>query len=160
MNISAADHERIANAPDGTAVRITGFEPVEFAPGLWRGRQPQSQAEYQVLKGLGIREVISLRWSLDWYDRMQACKIGVYGYWPIRMGSILPPAAEKVCAAINVLRSGSGPIYLHCKDGVDRTGFVVAKYRIHIEGWERERAAAEMVAMGNHWWLRWWTGLL
>lgn len=136
------------------------FQPIEFAPGLWRGRQPRSHAEYQVLKELNIYEVISLRAGLDWYDRMQSIRVGVFGYWHIRMGAVLPPSAEKVVDAINVLTSASGPVYLHCKDGVDRTGFVVAKYRIHVQSWDRLRAQQEMVAMGNHWWLRWWVGLL
>ena len=33
---------------------------------------------------------------------------------------------------------------VHCKNGVDRTGYMVALYRVERGGWSPERAAAEM----------------
>lgn len=44
----------------------------------------------------------------------------------------------------------SGNVYVHCLHGVDRTGFMIAKFRILVQGWERERAIEEMLALGFH----------
>ena len=41
------------------------------------------------------------------------------------------------------------PLLLHCEHGSDRTGYLIAMYRVVIEGWERERAIAEMTAEDN-----------
>jgi hypothetical protein len=37
-----------------------------------------------------------------------------------------------------------GPVYVHCKDGMDRTGVAVAAYRILDCGWAADRALAEL----------------
>lgn len=81
----------------------------------------------------------------------------------IPMSSVFPPRfkdIEKVFGKIADREDYQRPIYIHCKDGVDRTGFVVARYRMWIQEWCKKRAAQEMIAMGNHWWLRWWTWFL
>lgn len=36
------------------------------------------------------------------------------------------------------------PVYVHCDRGSDRTGVVVAAYRIRVEGWSIEEAYREM----------------
>jgi protein tyrosine/serine phosphatase len=41
------------------------------------------------------------------------------------------------------------PVFLHCQHGADRTGYLVAMYRVVVEGWDRERAIAEMTCDGN-----------
>ena len=36
------------------------------------------------------------------------------------------------------------PVFVHCKHGADRTGTMVAIYRIVVEGWSKEDAIKEM----------------
>jgi protein tyrosine/serine phosphatase len=40
------------------------------------------------------------------------------------------------------------PIFVHCLHGADRTGMVVAVYRVVVEGWSKEEALREMTLGG------------
>lgn len=42
------------------------------------------------------------------------------------------------------------PIYVHCQHGVDRTGTIMAIYRMELEGWSNLEAFAEMDHFGAH----------
>ena len=41
------------------------------------------------------------------------------------------------------------PVYVHCEHGKDRTGLVLALYRVRYDGWTEAQAADEMAAMGH-----------
>ena len=41
-----------------------------------------------------------------------------------------------------------GPYLVHCQHGADRTGTMVAMYRMVIQGWSREKAVDELVNGG------------
>ena len=40
------------------------------------------------------------------------------------------------------------PAFVHCRRGADRTGMMVAIYRIAVQGWDKEQAIAEMTQGG------------
>jgi protein tyrosine/serine phosphatase len=40
------------------------------------------------------------------------------------------------------------PVFVHCKHGADRTGMMVAFYRIVYQGWTKKQAIREMTAGG------------
>ncbi len=44
--------------------------------------------------------------------------------------------------------SANRPVFVHCKLGQDRTGLVVAVYRLKMEGWPLELAETEMESFG------------
>ena len=41
------------------------------------------------------------------------------------------------------------PVFIHCEHGVDRTGLVIALYRVIYQGWKPEAAKAEWVQLGH-----------
>src|SRR4029077_1785149 len=45
-----------------------------------------------------------------------------------------------------------GSMLVHCQHGQDRTGLIVAAWRVR-HGWTHEQAQTEMRAMGYRWWI-------
>ena len=43
----------------------------------------------------------------------------------------------------------SGRVYVHCEHGKDRTGLIVALYRVCHQGWSPDAAYAEMMEKGH-----------
>jgi hypothetical protein len=56
---------------------------------------------------------------------------------------------EEVEAFLKVaLDAERHPIFVHCQHGADRTGTMLAAYRIVVEGWDKETAIEEMTRGG------------
>ena len=55
------------------------------------------------------------------------------------------PADEQVAAFLRLfVGESNGTVFVHCRRGADRTGVMVASYRIAFEGWTPGRALDEM----------------
>ena len=59
---------------------------------------------------------------------------------------------NELLKAVHVINSAPKPVLVHCLHGSDRTGAVIAAYRILIEGWSKEEAIRELryKAFGYH----------
>jgi protein tyrosine/serine phosphatase len=130
--------------------------PFQFDTDLYRGPQP-TWTDLRTLKmRAGIKTVINLE-APD-QDQLRTCISLGLTQLSLPLSSIRPPSDLDVHTALFILAEPAlRPIYLHCKTGVDRTGFIVAKYRIRKNLWTRQQAISEMINFGNHLWLRWWT---
>jgi protein tyrosine/serine phosphatase len=63
---------------------------------------------------------------------------------------LTPGEVSEVMAALRTLHDPtSQPVYLHCEHGHDRTGLVMALYRVRYDHWTPKAAYAEMVALGH-----------
>jgi protein-tyrosine phosphatase len=56
-----------------------------------------------------------------------------------------------VARFLAIVSEAPRPVYVHCMDGIDRTGVLIAAYRVLIEGSSREEAIAEMARFGSPW---------
>jgi len=127
---------------DGTSVQ--NLYRVE--DGFYRGAQP-SDAGFRELAGLGVKTVLDL-----------AGGHGDGGV--IRDGSLklvhVPMSAfglhdARVLEALRVMADPANrPLMIHCKHGADRTGALVALYRVVVQGWTKEKAVEEMNRGGYH----------
>jgi protein tyrosine/serine phosphatase len=71
-------------------------------------------------------------------------------YVSVPMNGIVAPTHEQIARIMAVLDSNE-PVFVHCKKGKDRTGTVVACYRIARDRWTNQKAMAEAKSHGLHW---------
>jgi protein tyrosine/serine phosphatase len=118
---------------------------------VYRGAQPHVET-IPGLKKLGITVVVDFRDGNDnilWEKRLVESEGMVFVSipWSARSG----PSRETVMAFFGTLRDNSGKnIFVHCERGADRTGTMIALYRITYDHWTPAQAVAEMNAF--HYW--------
>jgi uncharacterized protein (TIGR01244 family) len=137
-----------APAWGGGGTDLPNFQKVDDR--VYRGAQP-SEAGFQELARRGIRTVIDLR---DIGEHSQADEEKIVAtsgmrYISIPMHGLSTPKEDKVSAVLALLRDpANGPVFVHCKRGADRTGMVVAVYRIASQGWDNGKALHEAKSYG------------
>jgi tyrosine-protein phosphatase SIW14 len=120
---------------------------------VYRGAQP-SEEGFASLSKLGIKTVIDLRelGEHSQADEKRIVEAGGMRYVSIPMKGMTTPTNEQVSRVISLLESASeGPVFVHCKRGADRTGGVIAVYRIEHDRWDSDRALNEARALGMSW---------
>lgn len=113
----------------------------QVAPGLYRSAQPETVGGLAAIRGLGIRTVISLRASDA--DAKLGHSPGIdflrHPLWTWDVDD------EDVLAVLRVMTDPRRqPVLVHCKHGADRTGLMVASYRVVVQGWSKQAALEEM----------------
>jgi protein tyrosine/serine phosphatase len=133
------------------------FEPLkedlpnleQVHPWLYRGAQPSEQG-FALLAGMGVKTIVDLRDEEELAKKEQALveKLGMtFVRIPIR-GSKAPndEQVRKFRGLFDDWRAY--PIFVHCQRGADRTGALIAVYRIDFDGWKLVPTVKEMMAHG------------
>lgn len=94
------------------------------------------------LQALGIKTVISLRSFHCDHQALQGSGIDAVRV-PVNTWSIGDRHVVQTMRAIRAAEQ-QGPVLLHCLHGADRTGLMVAMYRMLYQHWPRERALDEL----------------
>lgn len=121
---------------------------------LYRSGQPDIAGFRSLVDRYRIRHVISLR-SVGRDDSvLLGTDLGLHlRRYPIHAYAVAQEQ-ENIVAALRALRSAirEGPTLVHCEHGSDRTGMIVALYRILYQGWSKQHALREMrdKAFGFH----------
>lgn len=110
---------------------------------VWRSAQPD-QAQMRVLAAMGIRTVLNLREYHDDEDEAKGTGLALVRV-PLDAGKL---DADGLKRGLDALRSAAKPVLVHCWHGSDRTGAVVAAWRMVEGGWTREAAIDEFVNGG------------
>jgi tyrosine-protein phosphatase SIW14 len=119
---------------------------------VYRGAQPTAEG-FQNLAKMGIKTVIDLR-EADQRSLAEKKVVEAAGmkYVNIPLRGMEAPSAVNVAKILGYFaETGSGPVFVHCRRGADRTGTVIACYRITHDHWDNKRALAEARQNGMSW---------
>lgn len=125
---------------------------------LWRGAKPDATAAAELVT-LGVKSVVNLELLHDdvaAFLQARPARAGVVDYFRLRSWEpnvVLAPRLldGQVAEFIAIVRSQPKPVYVHCRAGQNRTGIMVAAYRIIEEGMPVESAIAEMGQFQGIW---------
>ena len=115
---------------------------------IYGGAQP-TKAGFEALKKMGIKTVIELRDSPSQSiaEKQLVESLGMK-YLSVPM-SMHGPTDDQMKRVLSLLESSADwPDYVHCLGGKDRTGAVIACYRISHDGWNNRKALAEAEVHG------------
>lgn len=119
---------------------------------VYRGGQPTEEGFHSLAK-LGIKVVVDLRES-DSRSIAEQAMVTADGmrYVNVPMKGMHRPSDASMSQALNLLEDTSvGPVFVHCKRGADRTGDVIACYRVEHDHWKNAQALAEARSLGMSW---------
>ncbi len=121
------------------------------SPELVRGGQPDSGGLY-FLKKAGVKTIINLREIKNNVDpeASEARMMGL-NYINIPMSHTQPIPKSAISKFLSVVKDPRNqPVFVHCHQGADRTGSMVAIYRIERHGWSPTQAYKEMLSFNFH----------
>ena len=126
-------------------IRLVGVPNLhQVTHSVYRSAQPTAEG-MKNLQELGVRTVINLRAFHS--DRDEVSETGLLNEelsvktWHIE--------DEDVVRVLRVVKDpANGPYLIHCQHGADRTGTMVAMYRMVIQGWPRDKTIDELVNGG------------
>lgn len=105
---------------------------------LFRSEQP-SKKGFKEIELLGVKTILNLRRLRDDTKKAKDFNFELVSY-PIKTKAL---DEEDLFNVLAVIKNAEQPVLVHCWHGSDRTGTVVAAYRMVVENWSKERAIEE-----------------
>lgn len=115
----------------------------EVTPDLYRAAQPTWEA-MRSYEAFGIKTVINLRSRHSDRELMVGLNLNLIEV-PVKTWDI---EDREVIAILRLIESQPKPVLIHCQHGADRTGLMIAMYRLVFEGWTKEEALDELLNGG------------
>ena len=130
-----------------TALNVPNL--VTVSPSILRGGQPTDEG-FNALKQSGIRTIINLRGKGPAAnDEEKLAEEMGFNYVSIPMSHFKKPSEKQINKFLSVLEDESNlPAFIHCHQGQDRTGTMVAIYKIKHMGWTAGQSYKEMLKHG------------
>jgi protein tyrosine/serine phosphatase len=146
-----------ASAQDTTSyTELPRFKQVSER--LYRGAQPRDGGLSR-LRDLGINTVINLR-GASAKTKAQEAEARALGlnYFNVGLPNWGRPQDANVRRILEIIAAPeNGRVFIHCRTGVDRTGMIVALFRMTHDGWSANDALAEADRNGmrrTQFWMR------
>lgn len=107
---------------------------------IYRSSQP-NKSEMLQLEQYGIKSIINLRTVHSDRDAIDGTTLK--SYWiRMRAGKITD---DKIISVLKLIQSAPKPLLIHCWHGSDRTGVIIAMYRIIFQNWSKQAAINELL---------------
>lgn len=119
---------------------------------LYRGAQPKASG-LQRLKAIGIKTIVNLRGEGDQIraEGHAARALGLR-YYNVPLPEFSAPKDKEVQQVLDIINAADNqPVFVHCRHGEDRTGTIIACYRITHDGWNAAQAKKEAESLGMSW---------
>lgn len=122
-------------------IEINGLSNLHrVTPVIYRSAQPDENSG-SAISQLGIKTVLSFR-KRDKDEPLHSTPGVTFKRYPLYTWDI---EEEDILAVLRIMNDPANqPILVHCTHGADRTGLMMASYRMIIQGWTKEAAIAEM----------------
>ena len=144
--------------PTTWATAVAGVEGLgnlfQVSPELYRSRQPSTEALKNILAqhpfvegSAPIQTVVELLATRDVDGQVLGDSSPVRHEW-LKFSPFSPTDQDVLTFLRIVTDKASQPVLVHCAQGSDRTGMMVAIYRIVVQGWSKDDALKEMVEGG------------
>lgn len=112
----------------------------QVTPMLYRSAQPDATSG-EALEKLGIKTVLSFR-KRNKDEPLHKTQGVTFKRYPLYTWDI---EEKDILAVLRILNDPANqPILVHCTHGADRTGLMMASYRMIVQGWSKQAAIAEM----------------
>jgi protein tyrosine/serine phosphatase len=110
---------------------------------IYRSAQP-TVSGMRNAERMGIKTIVSLRAFHSDSDEIKFSNASKLRRERISFKTWHPEEEDVVKFLKLVTRTNNGPYLVHCLHGADRTGTMIAIYRMTVDGWTKDEAIAEM----------------
>jgi len=142
--VVAASGNTVVASPRNDIAGLSNF--AWASQSVCRGAQPDAQG-FKELKKIGIKTIINLRSMHSDNDMMKGLGLQYCAIPSVAHHS----EEEDVIAFLKVATNPAHqPVFVHCQHGSDRTGLMLAIYRIYVQNWSKEDALKELEVFGRH----------
>lgn len=122
---------------------------------LYRCEQPDED-DAPALRALGVKSILSLRYYSSNPPELKKAGFELLAE-PMKAGKL---TVDDLVAALRQFRQAPKPMMVHCWHGSDRTGSVVAAYRIVFQNWTPAAALDELRHGGFGYHERWFPNIV
>ena len=135
-------------------VLLTGNHHVVIPGRLYRGAQPSPASLETMVRKLGIRTVINVRgccYNDDWFvAEAAACqRLGIQ-LEDLSFSAMHLPSRDELRQLVEVLDRAEYPVFVHCRQGADRTGMASVIARLLQDDQPYEGARRELGLRFGH----------
>jgi len=117
------------------------------SPGVYRGGRPDQPGVARLVE-LGVRTIVDLEDDDEAIDAERGWALANrLTFISQPMNGLDTPDDGQVNRTLAQI-AGDQPVFVHCMQGKDRTGLIIALYRVLYEGWTPKAAHDEMMAHG------------